>query len=352
MPQIFLHLLLALAALVQSVITDARAGTPQVQDSTSVSLVKYGLFVKKVNPDFKQSMFNAEFYWWAIFENDSAKTGISNYDLVNFEYVNAVNADVNGVHDEVQETRHLGNNIYYYTGFHQGNFYFSPDYRRYPLDVQELQIIVENSLLTDESFQLLPDTASYDFSEQPHDLRGISEELVHSHNQNYKFKKTAITKGTGIYNSNFGDPDFTARSRYSRLTFTLSIDRAFVPYISKLLIPLMIILFQVYFVFFLPAHKIDIAAGLTVTSLLSAIAFQLSFAEELPEIGYIIFVDKIFYTCYFLIAMSMAQSLFTYYLDASGLPDKVRVAKKLDIAFRFIFPLLFVSSLVIFGYTS
>lgn len=338
-------LLLSIALLLPAAVLPA-------QDSASVHLVKYGIYVKKVNPDFKQSMFNAEFYWWAIFENDSTKTGLTNDELVNFEYVNAVNTDVNGVHDEVQESRHLGENLFYYTGFHQGNFYFNPDYRRYPLDVQQLHIIVENSLLTDEDLHLLPDTASYEFSEQPKDFRGISEELLHSLNQNYKFKKTEITKSTGLYNSNFGDPDFAARSRYSRLTFTLSIDRAFVPYISKLLIPLMIILFQVYFVFFLPPHKIDIAAGLTVTSLLSAIAFQLSFAEELPEIGYIIFVDKIFYTCYFLIAMSMAQSLITYYLDASEIPKKVKLAKTLDLTFRFLFPLLFLSSLLIFGLTS
>lgn len=314
--------------------------------------VRYGIFVKKVSPDFKQATFNAEFYWWAIFENDTASTGIGTHEMVNFEYVNAVNAEVDGVQKEIQEFRSIGKNKYYCTGFHQGNFYFNPDFRRYPLDVQALNIVIENSLLTEDQLIILPDTSSYRLSGQPEKFHGISEELVKSRTQNYRFSNTKIWSETGVYNSNFGDPAFEPQSRYSRLIFSLSIDRAFVPYISKLLIPLMIILFQVYFVFFLPAHKIDIAAGLTVTSLLSAIAFQLSFAEELPEIGYIIYVDKIFYTCYFLIATSMAQSLLTFYLDASGVPEKVLRAKRLDYVFRFLFPIAFIVALFLFGLTS
>jgi hypothetical protein len=102
-------------------------------------------------------------------------------------------------------------------------------------------------------------------------------------------------------------------------------------------------------VFFMPAKKIDIAAGLTVTSLLSAIAFQLSISGELPEIGYIIYVDKIFYTCYFLIAASMALSLYTYYLDASGVKEKRKLADRIDVICRIVFPLIFLLSLILFA---
>jgi hypothetical protein len=111
----------------------------------------------------------------------------------------------------------------------------------------------------------------------------------------------------------------------------------------------MIILLLVYFVFYLPAEKIDIAAGLTVTSLLSAIAFQLAVSGELPEIGYIIYIDKIFYTCYLLIALTMAQSLVTFYLDDSGIESQKLKAKKIDLVFRFLFPLLFFTATILFA---
>ena len=314
--------------------------------------VRYGMYVKKVNPDFKQFRFNAEFYWWAIFENDSAQTGVSNHEIINFEYVNAVNTEVNGIHKEVQEVRHLGDNRYYFTGFHQGDFYFNPDFRRYPFDVQDLQIIVENSILGEDELVMAPDTASFNLSDQPADFQGISDELIHAKNQNYRFKKTRIYADTGVYNSNFGDPDFDPHSRYSRIVFKLSIDRAFIPYISKLLIPLMIILAQAYFVFFIPPKAIDIATSITVTSLLSAIAFQFSLGQELPEIGYLIFVDKAFYTCYLLIALTMAQSLITYYWDDSGVPALKARAIKLDRWCRYLFPVAFFLILFLLGISS
>jgi hypothetical protein len=121
------------------------------------------------------------------------------------------------------------------------------------------------------------------------------------------------------------------------------------PLITKLIIPLAIILFLVYFVFFIPADKIDIAAGLTVTSLLSAIAFQLSVNSDLPDIGYIIYVDKVFYSCYFLIAISMAESLYTFYLDKSGDEKKMNLALKIDVVSRFLFPVIFIGSVYLFA---
>ena len=56
----------------------------------SIITVKYGIYLKKINPDFKEGKFNAEFYWWAIFKNDKTKTGITNEEILNLEYVKSV----------------------------------------------------------------------------------------------------------------------------------------------------------------------------------------------------------------------------------------------------------------------
>ena len=184
--------------------------------------------------------------------------------------------------------------VFFAMGFHQGEFYFTPNYSMYPFDEQILDIIVENSLFPSSELIFISDTSSY-----------------------------------------------------SRIKASILINRSFLPYISKLIIPLIIILILVYFVFFLPAEKLDIAAGLTVTSLLSAIAFQTAMSTDIPEIGYIIYIDKVFYTCYFLIALSTAQSLITYYLDFSGEEKKVKLASQLDYIFRFLFPLLFFAAVIL-----
>ena len=318
------------------------------QSYTSPIKVEYGIFIKKIVPDFKEGKFYSEFYWWIKFTNDSSQTGWTNDDIANIEYVNACDSKIGSFSEEVQEKKNIGTNRYYYTGFHQGDFFFNPDYSSYPFDVQILNIAIENSLIPKDKLLLIVDTASFIASKSSTRNYGLSQDLLHVKNINFKISKSEISSMNGVYNSNFGDPDFPSETIYSRLNISIFIDRSFVPFITKLIIPLAIILFLVYFVFFLPAEKIDIAAGLTVTSLLSAIAFQLSINGDLPDIGYIIYIDKIFYSCYFLIAITMAQSLYTFYLDKTEIPKKVKLAQQIDVIFRYLFPIMFFSSIYIF----
>ena len=263
------------------------------QDNHEKIKLTYGLFLKKVVPNFREGTFYAEFYWWVRFKNDSTKSKWSQKDIINIEYVNACQSEIGSSTAEIQEEKVFGENDYYYTGYHQGDFYFNPDYSSYPFDIQTLNITIENSLIPSNELEFIIDTSSFLKSNSDKNYYGLSNDLLKAKSTNFNIAKTEISTMTGIYNSNFGDPEFPSKSSYSRLNVGVYIDRSFVPFITKLIIPLAIILFLVYFVFFIPADKIDIAAGLTVTSLLSAIAFQLSVNSDLPEIGYIIYVDKI-----------------------------------------------------------
>jgi hypothetical protein len=320
----------------------------QTKDNKQIKIT-YGLFMKKVVPNFKEGTFYAEFYWWTKFKNDSSITGWSNEEITNLEYVNACQSEIEGATSEIQETKIIGENEFYYTGYHQGDFYFNPDYRSYPFDVQILNITIENSLIPSDELIFEIDTTSFLNSKADRKFFGLSNDLLKNRNTNFNISKSDITTTTGIYNSNFGDPEFPNESVYSRINTAIYIDRSFAPFITKLIIPLAIILFLVYFVFYIPADKIDIAAGLTVTSLLSAIAFQLSVNSDLPEIGYMIYVDKVFYSCYFLISISMAESLYTFYLDKSGDERKMKLAVNIDKISRFLFPIVFVLSIWLFA---
>jgi len=325
-----------------------KVGTAFSQGSQAPIKVEYGIFIKKIVPDFKEGKFYSEFYWWLKFTNDTTRSSWKNSDITNIEYINAHESEIGSFANEVQEIKNIGSNRYYYTGFHQGDFYFNPDYTSYPFDEQILNITMENSLIPENELELVIDTSSFIASKSSKQHYGLSNDLMNNKSINFNIDKTKITTTTGLYNSNFGDPEFPSETRYSRINISVIIKRSFVPFISKLIIPLAIILFLVYFVFFIPADKIDIAAGLTVTSLLSAIAFQLSVNGDLPDIGYIIYIDKVFYSCYFLIAITMAQSLYTFYLDKTEIPEKVRLAKRIDVISRYLFPIIFVASIYLF----
>lgn len=316
----------------------------------SVIETVYGLHLKKIVPDFADGKFYAEFYWWMKFTNDSLVTGWSNEDIVNLEYINAHQAKVGGILSEIQEIKELSPNHFYYSGYHQGSFYFDPDYTRYPFDNQEFNIMMENVLIPVPGFRFITDTVSFLKSGQDPGFFGLSSDLLKNESVNFKIKGTRYSTNNGIYNTDFGDPEFPAASEYSRMKVTILIERSFVPYIAKLIIPLAIILFLVYLLFFIPADKIDIAAGLTVTSLLSAIAFQLAVNSDLPQIGYIIYVDKVFYTCYFLIAVSMTVSLWSYYLDRKRDASSLLMVERINRYARVMFPVVFLFSLFFFAW--
>ena len=321
----------------------------QAQNKPEIIEVKYGIFIKKIVPDFKEGKFYSEFYWWIKFTNDTTTSEWSNEEISNLEYINAHQSAIGSFGEEIQEIKTIGPNKYYYTGYHQGDFYFNPDYSSYPFDEQVLNITIENSLIPQNELRLVIDTDSYKASKSSPSHYGLSNDLLDNKSINFNIDKSELTIETGLYNSNFGDPEFPSESKYSRINVSVLINRSFVPFITKLIVPLAIILFLVYFVFFIPSDKIDIAAGLTVTSLLSAIAFQLSVNGDLPDIGYIIYIDKVFYSCYFLIAIAMAQSLYTFYLDKTEIPKKVLLAKRIDVVSRFLFPIIFVGSMYLFA---
>jgi len=313
-------------------------------------IVKYGIYIKKITVDFQNGKFHAEFYWWALFNNDTSITGYTNDDILNFEYVNGINYKIGGIKNEIQLAKNLGNNNFYYTGLHQGDFYFSPNFKRYPFDKQKLDIIVENSLIPDDELVFMIDSSSYIKSNQDKNFWGLSNELLSNNTkETYKLFKTDLNVGKSTYNSNFGDISLPYQSFYGQITTSIFINRSFLPYISKLFLPLIIILFLSYFVFFLPTHKIEMSASLNVSAIFCATAFQLAISRSLPDIGYIIYVDKIFYTCYALIALSLTQSLTTFYLDSSGEGKKKIKAHKLDIIFRYIFPFLLIAAVILFA---
>jgi hypothetical protein len=122
-------------------------------------------------------------------------------------------------------------------------------------------------------------------SEAPH-----ADRLLRERRARTRLEIERATRGftTQAYRTNFGDPT----------TFTIEAARDYGAYLIKVLIPLLIILVLAYLVFFVPARELEVAVGLTVTSVLACIAFQLTVAGDLPHIGYVVTSDRIFHLCY------------------------------------------------------
>lgn len=101
-----------------------------------------------------------------------------------------------------------------------------------------------------------------------------------------------------------------------------------------------------------PAH-IDSRITLHVTSLLTAVFLQNSYLASLPEIGYLVLLDKIYIIAYFLIFISILEAIITAEWVKDQKPRNyrrvIRIDRLLLIFQATIFPLS-VIGLIIFAY--
>lgn len=308
--------------------------------------VKIGTQLQKVTPNFKDGTFFAEFYWWMIIKNDTNKTKIRIDEILHMQYVNAAGVSVAGLQKEVQERKVIDEHTYYIVGLHQGPFIFYPDYKEYPFDVQKLPIMMDHATLTSDQLYFVPDTNSYIKSGQQKGLWSISEELLKMKSKIFNIKSAHTTVYKGNYNTDFGDVTFPPVSTFSRYENMISINRQIIPFITKSIIPIIFILCLTYMVFFLEADKLDSARGMAVTSMFSSFAFQMTSTKDLPDIGYVIYVDKVFYLVYFLIAASIVCVIVRYNIDKAKKENHELIIRRINYTGRIIFPLIFIGGAV------
>ena len=307
--------------------------------------IRYGIYVKSIEIDSKSSTFKCDFFWWLTYPNNFDTTAFVSDDIPKIDFINCDDCSDNEIEDDKIEKRILAaTNETYINGHTKKSFHFDADFKDYPFDNQKLQIIIEHVLLTDDKVVLIPDTVSYDKSNQPENMWGVGIDILQLNGTSFKTDSSGFLDTKYTYLTDFGDPELKVNPDYSRVVYTVYVTRNYLPYLLKVLIPIFIIMLLAYLVFFVPADRIDVSSALSVTSLLAAVAFQITISDNLSSIGYLTNIDKVFYIAYFLIAIAMLQSLFTYYLDL-GSDKQKRFAVQLDVFFKIAYPLLFIVSL-------
>ncbi|MEN9345784.1 MAG: hypothetical protein RLZZ60_1253, partial [Bacteroidota bacterium] len=270
----------------------------KAQESESISPIrcKTGVFIKTMRIHQTEEQFEVMFYWWL--RVDSADITADYSEISAIEFINAESE----VEIDLQQYD-TANSAYYVVGTCKGLFPYKADYHKFPYDIQSLNIAVENKLLNSDDIVYVPD----DLTTPINLFKDHRIEILNGD----QFKIAALTAVSDpyTYKTNFGDPSVEPHETYSRIEFTIKINRDPVGIMQKLALPLLVVLILAYLVFYIPDFEIGTASALTVTALLAAIAFQWTLNDALPKVSYLTLVDRIFYMVYIYIFYAMFQTV-------------------------------------------
>ncbi|MCC6723171.1 MAG: hypothetical protein IT258_01585 [Saprospiraceae bacterium] len=235
--------------------------------------------------------FYADFYIWFKWKGDIDPTGM--------EFVNMV--EKWGMTQEpFEDTIITLDGGWNYQGYRvEGRFFHPFELEDFPLDKHLLEIHIEHPDHPADALIFVKDTTSApiyfrkELTLAGWDILG-SDLISKMHN----------------YGTDFGNPDYPA-TNFSDFVFRFTISRPVSYFALKLLLPLtIVILAALGALLFFPSY-VDARISLPVGSLLTAVFLQQSYSDALPDVGYMVLMDKIYLLAFGLIAAVMFQLILT-----------------------------------------
>ena len=142
---------------------------------------------------------------------------------------------------------------------------------------------------------------------------------------------------SGAYNF---EPD---NSQLSSFTYSLTAKRNYNFFIWKIILPLIIIVVMSWAVFWIPPSQLGPQIGLSVTSMLTLIAYRFAIGHVVPNVAYLTRFDKFVFGSTLLVFLALVEAMVSGSLSYA---EKYKLADSIDWYSRFIFPAIFIVILV------
>ena len=138
-------------------------------------------------------------------------------------------------------------------------------------------------------------------------------------------------EGVHHYATNMGD-EMVGRdsSDYGTILFEVKVTRPVNFFIWKMLLPLVIILLACWTALLLHPSQLASRAAMTGTALLTTVFMQQGYTSNLPEVNYLVLMDKIYVVVYLLIILSLVQVVIQGAMEKKHVLDDYRKAQLID----------------------
>jgi len=248
--------------------------------------------------DIKTSTYKVDFYLWFRYRPSDQDEEFQPDDFV---FTNA-DGDVDAmlIRDEVNSDGTFLK-TYRVSGIFKNQFQF----HEYPFDHQDLIIEFRNQNANTSFVQYVVDQIGMRYEDEQALLDNFKDNGAFDSIYGWGVREVNVTQDIFPTFSTFGSPqnfDRKVATNYSLINVRVDVQRASFQYIIKSLLPLLITLVLAYITFFLPlGHSERLAVG--STALLTTAFFHLTLADSLPEIGYTVAMEYLFYASYVMSAL-------------------------------------------------
>lgn len=199
--------------------------------------------------------------------------------------------------------------------------------RRFPFDHQTLQLELSDNEFT---------SSEVSYTKTPYTI-GVDDKVT-STLSNWKiWRDTSFTVEPRTFKWERGAPAYD----YGIVEFQVRRHVTF--HLFKFFLPLLIIVALAFTVFWIDPDDLGAPAGIGITCLLAAIAFQFAEQSTLPEISYLTLADRVYVVCYIAIGAALVETIWTNNLARRQLRPK---AMRIDKWCRALFPAVLVVAIV------
>lgn len=271
---------------------EAHSLQPLTTIPNQAEVVETGLFAMNVyDLDIASNTYYADFYAWFKWQGEIDP-------LAQLEFSNGVDDWGMVLTPTYEEPEILPDGSQYQIWRIEGRFVQPFSLARYPLERHNLSIILENSAYTIDELVYVGDP----------DQSGYSDLLALPGWRILGFKLENLIRQ---YTTNFGDSRLGDQAQHSILLYSLKIARPPSFFLWKLLLPLVIVVASSWGSLLLNPQYSDSRIAIPVTALLTTVFLQESYSSTLPDIGYLVLMDKLYVIAYILIFLSIAEAIIT-----------------------------------------
>jgi len=272
-------------------VVEAIQAAPAPTDPAEVIVGAYINDIQQL--DFKTNNYVIDLYVWFLWRSPDTDPSKS------MEFMNRYASDDNRRDELTDAPEAMPDGSRYAILRYQGRFATKFPLEAYPFDTQTLNVIMEDTLAGAAEQAYVADGKHPVIIDPVITLPG------------FKVGKPTMQITTNTYPTNFGDLSKPEAEPYSRIVISVPVTRPVIAMSLKTFVPILLIVVCASLVFFVRPRYVEGRIGLGITALLTLVALQLTATAPLPDVDYLMMLDKVFLLAYLFIIIALARVVAT-----------------------------------------